>query len=165
MAHAGGRPKKYTPASLAKAVDKYFLSRGCTSPVLDDEGNTVTTDEGVPLTRTVYPIGISLEDLECELDISHDTWANYCKDPQFSETTTRVKQEMKNYLIREVLTREGKDVKGPQFILQCGYGMNPQTKTEVELGPRATAATAAASLPLAEKLDLLKKLTGRMSDE
>ncbi len=139
-----GRPRKYTPRTLRKAVERYFASITrkvrITEPVptgrYDDKGHMIfeqvpvknSLDEEVWITEYIVPPEIAAL---CEfLEIDRSTWANYRdpdKNPEFSEITQQVYERMKAWNERKLLTRPGKDIKGIVFNLKTttdtGNGM------------------------------------------
>lgn len=134
-----GRPRKYTPRTLRKDVERYFASITrkvrITEPVptgrYDDKGHMIfeqvpvknSLDEEVWITEYIVPPEIAAL---CEfLEIDRSTWANYRdpdKNPEFSEITQQVYERMKAWNERELLTRPGKDIKGIVFNLENNYG-------------------------------------------
>ena len=57
----------------------------------------------------------------CEfLGIHRSTWAEYCSQEEFSDTTTRVQGRLRAWREEQLLTR--KDVKGIIFDLENNYG-------------------------------------------
>ena len=54
----------------------------------------------------------------------------------------------------QLLTREGKDLKGIIFNLENNYGYSE--KRQVELGERASRAVSAAGMTMEERQELLK---------
>lgn len=164
---------KYTKKKLSEAVDRYFdsISR---EVVLKENKPTGRKDsygheifEAVPIVNLLgeevkvieYVVPPTAADLCTYLKIDNSTWTNYCdkqQHPEFFETTTRARGRIRAYLEREVLTRQGKDIKGVQFSLQNNYGYTE--KREVELGERASKTVSAASMSLAEKMQLLEQI-------
>ena len=135
-----GAPPKYDkPDALEKAINKYFKSisreKTLTEPVAtgqkDKDGHMIFEERvilnslGKPVTVTEYLIPPSVLDL-CEfLKISESTWNNYCdgeKHPEFLGPTTHARGRMRAWNERELLTRQGKDLKGIIFNLENNYG-------------------------------------------
>ena len=97
------REKTYTPETLEKAVNKYFksITRMITvkekvdSGKRDDKNHVVYEERevfnryGKPLVIEEYIIPPTIEDLAAFLGIHRSTWANYCNDELFFDTTTR----------------------------------------------------------------------------
>lgn len=157
-----GRHKKYTPEALRAAAEAWMDSITITAPVMaagpDGDMVPARNDAGelVVEKRFVIP---PLEGGLCDyLDISYVTWDAYRDDPAYAPIIQEVKARIKAYLQRELLVREGKNTRGVEFTLSANYGVSPNTKQELELGPRASAATAAAGLPLEERLALLREV-------
>lgn len=141
-----GAPKKYTPEELEAAVRQYFKSitrkRKLTEPVptgkKDKMGHEIYWQEPVRnmLGKEVFVIEYlvppTVGDLAAALGIHRDTWNEYCKQEEFSDTTTYAQGCIHAYLERELLTRAGKDLKGVQFNLENNFGY----KERMELSHR-----------------------------
>lgn len=134
-----GAPKKYDAKGLEKAVNKYFKSItrdiDLTEPKptgqKDKQGHMiyeqvpVKNNLGKQVTVTEYIVPPSVMDLAAFLGIHRSTWDNYCdqeKHPEFFDTTTRAMGRIHAYLVRESLTRQGKDLKGVLFNLENNFG-------------------------------------------
>ena len=135
-----GAPKKYEdPAALERAIEKYFrsitrektLTEAVATDRKDKDGHTVYEQKpvvnglGKVMTVTEYLIPPSVYDLCQFLRISESTWNNYCdgnKHPEFLGATTRARGRMRAWNERELLTRQGKDLKGIIFNLENNYG-------------------------------------------
>lgn len=132
-------PKKYGPEKLDRAVKKYFrsitrekiLTEKKATDQKDKMGHTVYVDEvilnalGKPVTVTEYLIPPTVGGLSAFLGIHRDTWHDYCdheKHPEFSDTTTYAQGRIHAYLEQEMLTRQGKDLKGVLFNLENNFG-------------------------------------------
>ena len=178
MAKAGAKCK-YTKKKLAAAVDEYFKSitrlRAATERVdsgeRDDKGHVkyeqreMLNQNGEPVMLVEYIIPPTVEDLSAYLGIHRSTWSNYCDEkehPEFFDTTTRARGRIRAYLHRELLTREGKDIKGIMFDLQNNYDY--KERKEIELGAGAKRLLAAQSLPLEEREKLLRELAQAYKD-
>ena len=134
-----GRPKKYSEKTLAKAVNQYFASitRIVTVTEMietgerDDKGHKIYERRAImnslgkeaKVEEYIVPPTIGAI---CEfLGIHRSTWAEYCDrdlHPEFSDTTTRARGRIHAYLEREMLTRQGKDLKGVLFNLENNFG-------------------------------------------
>lgn len=173
-----GRKRQYTAKTLKKAADKWFRSITRVVPVSemvdtgerDEKGHVifrnmaVVNQDGEPVRQLEYIIPPTVGSMCRELGISRSTWANYCdaaKYPEFETVTAEIRERFLEWNERELLTRPGKDVKGILFNLQNNYDYTE--KREVELGEKAQKAVATATM--AEKLALLKELTGGDDDE
>lgn len=128
-----------------------------------DEKNHVVYTEvevinryGKPLEIEEYIIPPTIEDLAAFLGIHRSTWTNYCNDELYFDTTTRARGRIRAYLHRELLTREGKDIRGVMFDLQNNFGFTD--KKQVELGPGTKKILAADALPMDEREQLLRKI-------
>lgn len=131
-----GKPRKYTPRTLRKAVEAYFnsISREIvmTEPkptgYRDDKGHMIYED--VPVENALgeemkviqYLIPPTVGGLAAHLGIHRDTWNAYSNDEAYSDTTTYARGRMHAYLEQEMLTRPGKDLKGILFNLENNYG-------------------------------------------
>lgn len=134
-----GAPKKYTERTLAKAVNRYFdsitrevaLTEPKPTGKKDKMGHEiyeqvpVVNRLGEQMTVTEYILPPTIQDLSAFLGIHRSTWDNYCdheKHPEFFDTTTRAQGRIHAYLVRESLTRSGKDLKGVLFNLENNFG-------------------------------------------
>lgn len=134
-----GAPKKYTPQSLHRAVEKYFKSITREVKVTekkptdrkDEMGHTIYEDVpvvnrlGEEVVVTEYLVPPTVLDLSAFLKIHRSTWDNYCdheQHPEFFDTTERAMGRIHAYLARESLTRQGKDLKGVLFNLENNFG-------------------------------------------
>ena len=168
-----GRPRKYTPRTLRKAVESYFRKNSRTV-TMKEQVNTgqkdgwghwiyeiqeVTNDAGEPVKILEFVVPPTVGGLCRHLGIHRSTWADYCdpdKHPELQEATSYARETMESYLESALLTRSGKDLKGIIFSLQNNYGYTE--RKEVELGPRARKAVTAASIPLEEREKLLREM-------
>ena len=147
------RQRRYrTAAALEKAVNAYFLSitrrKAVTEKIdtgmKDKDGHTIWEERtvhnqlGEPVILTQYLVPPQVAGL-CEfLRIHRSTWANYSdpqQHPEFAAVTEAARDRMRAWNERELLTREGKDVRGIIFNLQNNYGYTE--KSELEMGARA----------------------------
>lgn len=168
-----GRHKKYTPKKLAEAVEKYFASISRIVTVTEEVATGERDEKGHKVYETKPVVNRLGEKVQVEeyiipptvgglcafLGIHRSTWAEYCdsqEHPEFSDTTTRARGRMREYLEQQLLTRKGSEVKGIIFDLQNNHGYTE--KRQVELGPSAAKTVTAAALPMNEKLDLLKEI-------
>lgn len=134
-----GAPKKYSKKKLADAVERYFksitrektLTEKKATDQKDKMGHTIYVDEvilnglGEPVTVTEYLVPPTVGGLSAFLGIHRDTWNDYCnreKHPEFSDTTTYAQGRIHAYLEQEMLTRQGKDLKGVLFNLENNFG-------------------------------------------
>lgn len=147
-----GRPRKYTPGRLRKAVERYFrsISRtvALTEPVptgeKDEDGHAiyrqepVRNDLGEQVEVVRYILPPTMADLCQALRIHPATWSRWEdaeKYPEYAQIVQEVRARLLAWNQRELLTREGKDVRGIIFNLQANFGL--REKSEVELGPKA----------------------------
>lgn len=134
-----GAPKKYDEKTLTRAVERYFKSI-TREVVLTERKPTGQRDKmgheiyeetpvknalGKEVTVTEYLVPPSALDLAAFLGIHKSTWENYCnheKYPEFFDSTERALGRIHAYLIRESMTRQGKDLKGILFNLENNFG-------------------------------------------
>ena len=134
-----GARKKYTKKKLQEAVEKYFrsISREVTlkekkpTGKKDKMGHEIYEEVeiinglGEPMVVTEYLVPPTVGGLSDFLGIHRDTWNDYCnheKHPEFSDTTTYAQGRIHAYLELEMLTRQGKDLKGVLFNLENNFG-------------------------------------------
>lgn len=173
-----GRPRKYTERTLKRAVEEYFdsITRevGLTEKVdtgrKDADGHKIFENKPVINKRgeqvkiTEYLVPPTVGGLCEALKIHRSTWAEYCDEqlhPEFSDTTTRARGRMREYLEQQLLTR--KDVKGVIFSLQNNYGYTE--RRELEFGPKASQSLSPASIPMSKRRELLKELAAEFDRE
>lgn len=173
-----GRPKKYTERTLRKAVEEYFdsitrevaMTEKVDTGQKDADGHKIF--ENVPVINkrgeqvkiTEYLVPPTVGGLCEHLGIHRSTWAEYCDEnahPEFSDTTTRTRGRMREYLEQQLLIR--KDVKGVIFSLQNNYGYTE--RREVDFGPQASRALTAAAVPMEEREEILRELYQEFSRE
>lgn len=149
---------RYTAVGLRKAVERYFAGISRTAPVtepvptgeLDRKGRPlfeeriVHNDAGETIQRTEFLVPPTVGGLCQALGISRQTWASYADDqkhPEFAETVRAARDRLVAYLVEQTLLRDGRDTKGPMFVLAqayADYGFGE--RHEIELGPRASEA-------------------------
>lgn len=165
-----GRRKKYSPAALERAVEAYFDS--ISRPALkmevydsgqkDDMGHTIWAERpvlngrGEQVQYRKYLLPPTLGGLCEALEISRETWSNYAGDAKYLDAISRARGLVRAYLESELLTREGKDLRGVIFTLQANFGMSETTT--VELGARTRKAMAAEGMSLAQRRALLQEI-------
>ena len=165
------RQKKYTAATLGKACERYFaaitrrvkVTEMVDSGKRDEKGHVVlipvpvknTLGEEVEVTEYIIPP--SMHELYLFLGIDKSTWSRYMAESEdHARVGTAVFERMKAWNEHEMVTREGKNLKGILFNLTNNYGYSE--KKEVELGERATKTVTAASIPLEERQAMLREL-------
>lgn len=169
--------KKYTAKTLQEACDAYFRSISYEVQAtrqeyigLDDkrrpmyEPKPAYTDDGAPIMVREYAVKPSLQGLLIRLGISKVTWEKYAKDAKLGAVCARVKAQFEEWLVQELLSRDGKNTRGIEFNLARNYGWREQSKTELELGERATAAAAGAGLTMEERFRLLDSIKDAIPD-
>lgn len=165
------RQKKYTAATLGKTCERYFaaitrrvkVTEMVDSGKRDDKGHVIlipvpvknTLGEEVEVTEYIIPP--SMHELYAALGIDKSTWSRYMAEGEdYARVGTWVYERMKAWNEHEMLTREGKNLKGILFNLTNNYGYSE--KKEVELGERATKTVTAASIPLEDRQEMLREL-------
>lgn len=145
------RPKKYTERTLKKAVEAYFDSITREVPLTENvdtgekdrsghkiyEVKPVYNKRGEQVTITEYLVPPTVGGLCEHLKIHRSTWAEYSDPeihPEFSDTTTRARGRMREYLEQQLLTRPGKDIKGVIFSLENNYGYQDRHSIDVTGG-------------------------------
>lgn len=166
--------RKYTPAALRKAVSAYFASISRTKTVAeavdsgrrDDKGHViydyipVRNDAGEEIKTTEYVIPPTEGDLCLYLGIHRATWARWADRetyPELAEIVEDVRDRLYAWNARQLLERDGKDVRGIIFNLQNNYGY--ADRTEVELGEK-TRELRAQELTMEEKLEYIRAVMG-----
>lgn len=146
-----GRPKKYTSRTLEKAVERYFdsisreieMTEKVDTGQCDTFGHKIYEDKpvcnkrGEPVKITEYLVPPTVGGLCEALGIHRSTWAEYCnpdQHPEFSDTTTRARGRLREYLEQQLLIRSGRDVKGVIFSLQNNYGYADREEADLASG-------------------------------
>lgn len=142
----GGRPKEYTRESLRRAVDRYFksITRSVklTEPVdtgkKDKYGHAIIEQRpvlnrlGKQVEVIQYVVPPSKGDLATALGIHRSTWDNYHdkeKYPEFADIVAEADGMIQTWNEKELLTRDGKNVKGIIFNLENNYGYRERIDT------------------------------------
>ena len=144
MAHPGGRPKKFnTPEELEIAVKHYFNTitkdyalydniivgyedEEKKKPVYKKEPRLNNANEQV--FETEYFEIPSITGLCVFLNINKDTWNEYSKHEEYSDSITRAKEIIEKYNVEQLYRKE--QVNGVIFNLKNNFGW--KDKTEVE---------------------------------
>jgi len=167
-----GRPRKYTDKLLRKELDRYFrsitrektLTEKIDSGRKDSYGHTIwmtvpiTNMDGEEVTQIEYIVPPTVGGICDFLHISRQTWCEYCdknKHPEFLDTTTQARERLRAWNEMELLTRQGKDLKGIMFNLQNNYDY--RERTEIEVGEKAAKAMS-GNLTLQEKMQMLREI-------
>lgn len=135
-----GAPKKYDdPQKLEKAIERYFKSitrkveatETVETGEKDADGHKIYEKRVIlncfekPVTVEEYIVPPTVWGLCQFLGISESTWENYCdpeKHPEFLGATTHARGRMRAWNQMQLLTREGKNLKGIIFNLENNYG-------------------------------------------
>ena len=178
------RERRYTGATLRKAVRAYFSSISrtvtVTEPVpsgeVDQYGHPILIqqpildDDGAPIRRREYVNPPTLGGLCRALGIHRATWARWADAetyPEFADTVEWAREEVRAWLEEQLHTRPGKDVKGIIFDLQANFGL--RERREIEMGPQAARAVqTSGTMTLAEREELLREIAaeyGRQDGE
>lgn len=129
-----GRYKEYTKDTLEKAVEKYFKRITRLTTLKDRAGVPVVNQLGKTVIVTEYLVPPMIADLCNELEITRTTWNNYAKDPEMRPIVERARERIQAWNERELLLREGKDLKGIIFNLENNYGYRERHQMEVHGG-------------------------------
>ena len=132
--------KKYTPRSFAKAVKRYFDSISREAVVtekiptgeLDKYGHMIFEDVpvvnrlGETMKRIEFLLPPTVSGLCVALKIHRSTWADYAKDPEFSDTVACAGGLMRAWLEEQGLMRPGKDFRAVEFNLIHNFGVGKE---------------------------------------
>ena len=129
---------KWTRSKLTSAIDGYFagISRETTvketvrTDKKDADGHWIYEErealngdgEAVKVTEWLLPP--SIQDLQHELGISPEEWAEMKNDTKLSAPARCAEQTVERYLRRELLTRPNKAIKGIVLTLQKDFGFD-----------------------------------------
>jgi len=155
------RKRELSPEKLRRGAEKYFRSisrrRAITERVptgqRDENGHEIFVD--VCVKNQLGDLIYVTEYLEpptvaglCEfLRIHRSTWAIYAdkeKSPDYAEVTEEIRERLRAWNERELLTRPGKDIKGIMFNLQQNYGWTGE-RVEHEFGAGMKAVLTISS--------------------
>lgn len=175
-----GRHKAYsTPGALRRGVQQYFDSIRVLRKVTERVPTGELTAKGRPVFETrevldlrgeviVEPVWIrppTVSGLCLALGISRMTWDSYGRaeeNPELAPVVAEARAVLEAYLEEELLKRE-KGVQGVIFNLQNNYGW--REKREVELGEAARRVVGAEAITMAEKLALIREVSGQLGAE
>lgn len=165
-----GRPKKYTAARLEKALEEYFdsitreieVTEDVDSGRRDEKGHVVYTrvpvknrrGETVKVVEYVIPPEVS--GICRHLGIDCATWSRWSDDPELKDVVGRTREKLLAWNLHELITREGKNVRGIEANLRLNYGLSE--RKEIELGERAAKSLTAATVPLSEREAILREI-------
>ena len=162
-----GRKPKYTPKKFRTACEGYFRGIEYQDYAKEisleyDDGvkktiiNKVKNADGQNIIVTRYAVPPTLESLELKLGISDETWRNYCKNPDYSDTCEWVRLKIRAYEMEmvETLGREGR---GVQFKLEMD-----ERRREREALRGDTAAVQAPTM--ADRMKILADIARQFSE-
>lgn len=169
-----GRKKCYTPQRLEKEVQKYFdsitrekmVTEKVDSGEKDGYGHAIFVEQpvinklGQEVTVTEYLVPPTAGDLCAFLGIDSSTWERYGKDEEFCGTVTRARGRMRDWNIRELLTREGKNIAGIKANLELNYGV----RVENDDGAGKTVRVL-ETMDTGEKLKYLNELRVQVTED
>ena len=176
-----GRYKKYRSDKVLREIVELYFAHISRDVFIQEEVNTgkrdgfghwiyelriATDDQGNAMHRREYVEPPTVGGLCAFLQISRETWRQYCDkelNPQFAETTEWAREQMLAWRERELLVRGGKMIRGLIFDLQANYGLSE--KRTVELGPRAAKAVAAGKMNSEEREAMLREIAGEFGDD
>ena len=117
LARGRGRPRAFeTPEEFDEAISKYFGSITRSYP--DPDGNT--DNNGNPRIITEFFEPPSITKMCLYLKNNKDTWFEYAKRPEFSDSATCARMVIESYLEGALLT--SKYSQGIIFTLKNNYG-------------------------------------------
>lgn len=154
--------KKYTPKAFALAVEKYFRSISYLRTATNDDGNAICNNDGETIKYYDFAIPPSVTELCLKLGITRDTFDAYMRDESYADICKSAKARIEVWLERQLNTRE-KSVDGIKFNLTYNYGWTDK-KYEVELGSQTRSTLENAAIPMDERLEIIKKAFGEISD-
>jgi len=154
------KERSHTGESLMKGVVRFFKSISRTVPArARDTGEELVNDLGTPIMLTDYIIPPTEGRLCRELGINISTWWRYKDASQYPEMQPAVQyasDRIAEYLQQELLTREGKDVRGVIFNLQNNYGWSEKKEIEVGAETRKTVQDI-RSMTIEDKLRAIRE--------
>ncbi len=124
---AGGRPAKYsTPEELEERIDNYFTTECKTVPILDEDGNVLTTKMGKPMIEYNPP---TMAGLALYLGFAdRQSLYDYKKKEKFSYVIRRAIARMEEYAEKQLTIGQ---TSGAIFWLK-NHGWNEKNVTEIE---------------------------------
>ena len=128
------RKKEYTKSTLDRAVERYFKRITRLETLKDREGVPIVNQLGETVMVTEYLEPPTVSGLCEALKITRATWNNYAGDPELRPIVVRARERMQAWNERELLIREGKDLKGIIFNLENNYGYRERHQMEVHGG-------------------------------
>ena len=128
-----GAPKVYATAEeLARGCEKYFASISRVEPLCNPvTGEQELNSLGKPIERVVWLSQPSMGGLARSLGISDRTLRNYAEDTEnLGPVVEWAKGVCRDWLLKEVTTREKGSLNGLIFVLENNFGMKEQLSVE-----------------------------------
>lgn len=120
---------------------------------------------GVYIREVEYVLPPTVGGLCRFLGISRSTWAEYCKEPKFRETTEWAREQMLAWREEQLLRRPGKMLKGLTLDLQANYGYARRLAVGKDgQEDEARGPGPAERMTTAEKMALLREMAGAIGD-
>lgn len=165
-----GRPKKYDAKKLRRAIQGYLdsITREVPATEMIDTGKRDEKGHVIPVAVpiynrlgqqvivTQYVVPPEISELCRYLGIHRSTWAQWAADEELAPVTEEVREKLLAWNLHELITREGKNVRGIEANLRLNYGLSE--RKEIELGERAAKSLTAAALPLSERDAVLREI-------
>lgn len=162
-----GRKPKYTPMKFRTACEGYFreieyqvyakeIREEYDEGVKKTVSDTFLNADGQKIKITKYAVPPTLERLELKLGISDETWRNYCKNPDYSDTCEWVRLKIRAYEM-EMVEVLGRDGRGVQFKLEMD-----ERRREREALRGDTAAVQAPTM--ADRMKILADIARQFSE-
>lgn len=169
---------KYTPAELADAVESYFnsIKRTAAATELVPTGETarngspkmalepILDGDGKPVMVEKWIVPPTITSLCLFLNISKMTWSEYSRRKGYSEICEHAKEVCREYLERELLTRDRVD--GVKFALQFahGYGIKDGEKNGASADAQ-NAPVKSSKMSMAELREVLELIRNGGADD
>lgn len=168
------------PSDLADAIAGYFGAISRRVPVMervpvswDKRGEVKAYEDrqafsasGEPATQIEWFETPTYEGLLIHLGIGDTAWYKYKQRPGFREVTAAADIVFRDFWVK----RAGQlgNTKGPQFILQCRYGYQPEPDAQIKqaaIDAERLGDTAEEQLTLAERVAFLQQVGGGLLGE
>lgn len=132
MAKRGSKPRYETPEQMQEMIDAYFAS--CEGKVLTDAAGTPMLNKyGMPIIYGDKPL--TMAGLSRALGFtSRQTLLDYKAKPEFTDTITRAKLRVEEYVESRLFDKDG--AVGAKFSLENNFGWAAKQETKVEAEAR-----------------------------